>query len=95
MDDQKAPKWYGIATFSVEDLLFALGSMIIANAAMSSATFGMFAGNSETNGAFIGAIIKSGGIFSLLVILSATFFELAVFEQRIQRRLQNSVINLF
>ncbi|QNQ80203.1 zinc ribbon domain-containing protein [Lactobacillus sp. PV034] len=133
LGEQKAPKWYGIVTFIVEDILFALGSMLIANAAMSSATFGMFSGNSDTNGAFIqvflflilltlgsilasfiaskfvysqtigfwdyvnriaqidnlsaifmivafiGALIKSDGLFAFLVILAGIFFELAVF----------------
>lgn len=50
---QKAEKWYGIVTFIVEDLLFIIATTVSANAAMSSATFGLFSGNSDTNGAFV------------------------------------------
>lgn len=132
--EQNAEKWYGIVTFIVEDLLFVFASAIVANQAMSSATFGLFSGNSETNGifvqlflffvlltfgsilasfvgskfvygqstpswwdytnrvaqidnlsaifiviAFVGGLMKSAGLYSLLSLLAGIFFILAVF----------------
>ena len=53
MDNQKGEKWYGIVTFLVEDLLVVLAMNIASKQAMSSATFGLFSGNSETNQIFI------------------------------------------
>lgn len=133
MDNQKGEKWYGIVTFLVEDLLVVIAMNIASKQAMSSASFGLFSGNSTTNQifievffylvlmtlgsifaswvgskfvyeksvnwwdytnriahidnlsaifvviAFLGALVKSYGLFGFFTVLSGLFFALAVF----------------